>query len=293
MKKLLILACAAGLMAVSSCNGGSASSDKLATAEDSLNHYLGSFYGSMVAQQAKSGPDSAKFDKNEFLKGVKMMMDVDTTKQSYLQGINMGMQLLMTMQQFKAQDNITINGDKVYAALKTSLMSDSIQDPMAARTIVGTLLERMHNEKVANSPEALKNKKAGEAYVNDVMKKDPSVKKTASGLAYKVVKEGAGAKFGAADRINVKYTGKHIDGKEFDSSNGKEVVFMPNAMTPGFKEALLMMAPGAEYILYVPAELAYGAEGQPQAGIQPNETLVFEVSTVGLAPAENAAAPQK
>ena len=48
----------------------------------------------------------------------------------------------------------------MYAALKTSLMSDSIQDPMAARTIVGTLLERMHNEKVANSPEALKNKKA-------------------------------------------------------------------------------------------------------------------------------------
>ncbi|MDD2961174.1 MAG: FKBP-type peptidyl-prolyl cis-trans isomerase [Muribaculaceae bacterium] len=294
MKKLLLMACAAGLMAVTSCNGNSASADatKLATAQDSLNYYMGSFYGSMISQQMKNSPDSAKFNADDFIKGINTILASDTTKQSYIQGMNLGFQLLATMQQFKAQDNIELNSDKVMAALKAALNAQkgdsTIVDPMAARMIVGNLLERLHKENMQNSPEAIKNKKAGEAFIDNEMKKDATIKKTNSGLAYKVTKAGAGETFKASDAIDVKYVGKHIDGKEFDSSRGEIVKFTPNSMTPGFKEALMLMNPGAEMTIYVPADLAYGIEGQPQAGIQSNETLVFDIVTVGLSKAEAA-----
>jgi len=82
----------------------------------------------------------------------------------------------------------------------------------------------------------------------------------------------------------VKYKGTKIDGSVFDES--KEAVAMsPVSVVPGFKEALLMMSPGAQYIIYVPGELAYGVDGR-MPRIEPNETLIFELETIGVEPAK-------
>ncbi len=136
-----------------------------------------------------------------------------------------------------------------------------------------------------NSPEAKENVAKGEAYLKDQMAKDPEIKVTESGLAYKVIKAGEGEAVGANGSAKVKYVGKLIDGKEFDS-NSEGVVMNPNRVVPGFGEGLSMMKNGSKYVLYIPGKLAYGVDGNPQAGIAPNAMLVFEVETSDVTPAK-------
>lgn len=109
--------------------------------------------------------------------------------------------------------------------------------------------------------------------------KKPGVKKTASGLQYEVITEGTGPKPKASDMVTVDYTGSLLDGTIFDSSEkaGKPVTFPLNGVIPGWTEGLQLMSVGSKYKLYIPGKLAYGMQGQQQAGIGPNETLVFEV----------------
>ena len=92
--------------------------------------------------------------------------------------------------------------------------------------------------------------------------------------------KGSGKQFGESDRIKVMYKGTHVDGKTFDESK-QPVTFAPSQVVPGFREALMMMRPGAKMIAVLPQELAYGARGAGQS-IKPFETLVFEIETLGL-----------
>lgn len=288
MKKISILASAALLVAsaFTSCNGNSKS--ELKTPTDSLSAYFGEMYGYGVAGELKQGPDSAKFNKDSFLKGLELVMDADTSDVSYVQGVALGAQLQQMFRQIKDQQHVEFNTRVVLQEFKKAFKSDSTKDPQALQMKVMELMQRISREALENSPEATNNKKAGEAYINAQIKKDPSIKKTASGLAYKVLAEGAGETFKTTDRIMIKYKGTHIDGSQFDAST-EPVSMSPMAVVPGFKEGLLMMKPGAKYVLYIPGNLAYGPEGRGDA-IKPNETLVFEVEAIGLEP-EKAAEP--
>lgn len=109
--------------------------------------------------------------------------------------------------------------------------------------------------------------------------KKPGVKTTASGLQYEVISEGTGPKPTLTDVVKVDYIGTLLDGTEFDSSikRGEPATFPLNGVIPGWSEGLQLMTVGSKYKLYIPGKLAYGAQGQQQAGIGPNETLVFEV----------------
>ncbi len=288
MKKIFIFALAASsLLGAASCNGNSTSSN-LKTPSDSLSYYFGEMWGNGVGGELTQGPDSAKLNKASFIKGLEISLLADTSNVSYSQGLAVGSQLVSTFQQIKKQNNVDIDPKIVLDAFKKAFLSDSIKSPQEAQTKVMALMQKISEENKAKSPEAIANKKAGEAFINDAMKKDATIKKTESGLAYKEVTPGKGAKFTATDKVKVKYTGKHIDGKEFDASGDTPRSFSPMAVVPGFKEGLLMMSPGAKYILYIPGDLAYGVEGQPMGGIAPNETLVFEVETIGIDDAQPA-----
>lgn len=109
------------------------------------------------------------------------------------------------------------------------------------------------------------------------------VKTTASGLQYKVIKEGTGETPKATDRVKVRYEGKLIDGTEFDSSykRGPEpTAFRADEVIKGWTEALTMMPVGSKWELYIPQNLGYGAR---QAGkIKPYSTLIFTVELVGI-----------
>ena len=104
-----------------------------------------------------------------------------------------------------------------------------------------------------------------------------------SGLQYEVVREGTGAKPKASDTVEVHYHGTLIDGTVFDSSvrRGTPATFGVTQVIPGWVEALQLMPVGSKWKLYIPSELAYGAQGAGGA-IGPHTTLVFEVELLGI-----------
>jgi len=127
-----------------------------------------------------------------------------------------------------------------------------------------------------------KNRKDGEVFLA-ANKTQPDVKATASGLQYKVIKEGTGAKPTAEDTVSVHYKGTLIDGTEFDSSYkaNKPVTFTVRGVIPGWTEALQLMTVGSKYQLFIPSNLAYAERGAG-AIIGPNSTLVFEVELLSI-----------
>ena len=121
----------------------------------------------------------------------------------------------------------------------------------------------------------------GEAFLKENAKKD-GVKATASGLQYKVLKEGEGKSPKATDTVKVNYEGKLIDGKVFDSSykRGEPIEFPLNGVIPGWTEGVQLMKEGATYEFTIPYKLAYGERGTPGGPIPPNATLIFKVELI-------------
>ncbi|MBP1663682.1 MAG: Peptidylprolyl isomerase [Bacteroidetes bacterium] len=104
-----------------------------------------------------------------------------------------------------------------------------------------------------------------------------------SGLQYEIIKEGNGAVPVANNTVNVHYHGTLIDGTVFDSSvrRGEPATFGVTQVIAGWVEALQLMPVGSKWKLYIPSNLAYGAQGAGQH-IGPHTTLIFEVELLGI-----------
>ena len=102
---------------------------------------------------------------------------------------------------------------------------------------------------------------------------------TPSGLQYRVLRQGSGARPRPNDRVRVNYEGTLLDGTVFDSSyeRGQPAEFGLDQVIAGWTEGLTMMPVGAKYRFWIPGELAYGAKGGGGGQIGPNATLVFDV----------------
>ena len=143
-----------------------------------------------------------------------------------------------------------------------------------------TQLQVKQNAAVAEMAKV--NAAAGKAFLEENAKR-PEVKTLESGLQYEVITEGNGQKPAANDTVKVHYTGKLIDGTVFDSSveRGQAAVFGVTQVIPGWVEALQLMSVGSKWRLYIPSELAYGAQGAGNV-IGPNATLIFDVELLGI-----------
>ncbi|RMG17604.1 MAG: FKBP-type peptidylprolyl isomerase [Deltaproteobacteria bacterium] len=120
----------------------------------------------------------------------------------------------------------------------------------------------------------------------DVAGPPKDAKRTASGLAYKVLKEGKGDVHPKPeDTVVVHYTGWTTDGKSFDSSipRGRPARFQLNRVIPGWTEGVQLMTPGSKYRFWIPEKLAY--KGRPGA---PQGMLVFDVELLDIVPAQPA-----
>ena len=123
---------------------------------------------------------------------------------------------------------------------------------------------------------------AGQAFLAANAKKE-GVVTTATGLQYKVLENGTGAKPKATDTVNVHYRGTFIDGKTFDSSydRGEPISFPLNRVIPGWTEGVQLMPVGSKYEFYIPYQLAYGERGAGGA-IPGYATLIFLVELLGI-----------
>lgn len=176
---------------------------------------------------------------------------------------------------FKMNMEVFIKSLKDAAAGKPSMMSkQEMQQVM--------MLHSQEQRKKMEEKSKLQEKK-GKDYLK-MNKLKPGVKTTASGLQYKVIRDGKGAKPKATDRVKTHYTGKLIDGTVFDSSvdRGEPTTFGLNQVIKGWTEALQLMSIGSKWELTIPSELAYGANPRPGGPIGPNETLIFEIELIEI-----------
>lgn len=204
-------------------------------------------------------------------------------KASYGIGLNMGKSL--------AQDGID--------DLDSAAVAQGIDDALAKKPQVVSddelreafdfLQKRTEERAAALNDEAAK---AGKKFLEENAKRE-GVVTTASGLQYEVVQKTDGAQPKPTDVVTVHYEGKLTDGSVFDSSiqRGSPIDLPVSGVIPGWVEGLQLMHVGEKYKLYIPSELAYGAQS-PSPSIPANSVLVFDLELISIKGADKDASAQ-
>lgn len=197
-------------------------------------------------------------------------------KLSYALGMNIGKNL--HGQQIELDPSLLARGLKdSMTGAKTLLTEDEM------KTVLTEAQTEMRQEMEAKmKQEADTNKKAGADFLAANKTKE-GVVTLPSGLQYKVITQGTGAKPTASDTVVCNYRGTLINGTEFDSSykRGQPATFPVSGVIKGWTEALQLMPIGSKWQLFVPGDLAYG-ERSPAPQIPPNSTLIFEVELISI-----------
>ncbi len=194
-------------------------------------------------------------------------------KFSYAIGLNIGMN-------FK-RSNVDTNPDMITAGIKDAiagkpqLTTDQVKDTMVA-------FEKDMQQKQADASK--KNEADSDKFLAANKSKE-GVKTTASGLQYKVLKEGNGVQPKGTDTVTVNYRGTLVDGTEFDSSykRGQPATFPLGGVIKGWTEGLQLMKVGGKYQFFIPPGLAYG-DHAPTPQIPPGSTLIFEIELMNVQP---------
>ena len=229
-----------------------------------------------------------------FVKGLNESFNTsDKSKDAYYNGLRVGGELKMMSEQFKTQ---VLGDEDINKAALLSGLVGSLKKETPAIQNSGELLQaksmakQVENQaKQAEAQAKLDEEKkkeyasaieAGNKFM-EANKAKAGVVTLPSGLQYKIVKEGKGAIPTASDMVEVFYTGTLTDGKQFDSNVGKpSVKFGVGQVIKGWTEALQLMPVGSKWILYIPYDLAYGAQDQRE--IPPFSNLIFEVDLVDI-----------
>lgn len=171
----------------------------------------------------------------------------------------------------------TLIDDVFFRGFTDAVMADSTV--MTHKQADDLFQEKQKTNKAAKMEKLTR---AGREFLEANAKKD-SVITTASGLQYKVLKEGDGEVPQRTDKVKVNYEGRLIDGTVFDASSkhGNEPAsFRADQVIKGWTEALTMMPVGSKWQLFIPQHLAYGERQTGQ--IPPYSTLIFDVELVGI-----------
>ena len=198
-------------------------------------------------------------------------------KISYLIGYDIGRNL--------SQQPFAFDADAMLKGVRLAFEKQSLE--FSEQEMQTTLQEwsRQMQQEMQNraNAELNTNKAEGRAFLEQ-NKQDKDVKVTVSGLQYKVVTMGTGAKpTSPEDRVTVHYEGRLLDGTLFDSSydRGETISFGLNLVIPGWTEGVQLMPIGSKFIFYIPSDLAYGDRGSHPA-IPGGATLIFTVELFGI-----------
>jgi FKBP-type peptidyl-prolyl cis-trans isomerase FklB len=212
-------------------------------------------------------------------------LEAQKDRESYSIGYEVGLSM--------KSDNVEINFDRLIEGLQDAINQKEPRiKTEEMRKLIVDLKKKAREAQLKKVQEQLViNAQESEKFLEENKKKE-GIKITASGLQYRVLKEGSGPSPKAEDFVKVNYKGAFIDGKEFDSSytKGEPAKFQADGVIKGWTEALQMMKVGSKWQLFVPPELGYGRRGLPPR-IQPNKVLVFEVELLGIEKGDKTAQP--
>ena len=188
---------------------------------------------------------------------------------------------------------IDVNEELLNKGIQDGLSGNKplLTDEQVKETMSAFQKEMVAKQAAAKKATGEKNAAEGKKFLAENKTKE-GVKTTASGLQYKVLKEGTGPNPKATDTVKVNYRGTTIEGTEFDSSykRGQPASFPVNRVIKGWTEALQLMKVGSKYQLVIPPDIAYGERGAG-SDIGPNAVLLFEVELLGITPAGTTPTP--
>ncbi len=199
-----------------------------------------------------------------------------TEKASYLIGYNL-------IQDLKA-NAVDINKEQLLKGIEDA--TGGIQPPMSDEEIVAVqqaferAIVRKQQEMMARVADD--NQRTGLEFMRSNALND-GVKELENGVQYSVIIEGDGTESPRlTDRVRVHYKGMFIDGNVFENtSGGPPAAFNVGGVIRGLSSALQQMKVGDKWTVYIPGDLAYGAQGSPPV-IGPNQTLIYELELVEI-----------
>jgi FKBP-type peptidyl-prolyl cis-trans isomerase len=211
----------------------------------------------MTANAQQTAPQSAE-DKRSYAIGVQVAEGIKS------QGVEVNAAMLAA---------------GIHDALAGTKLQMTKEEIGAAMAALQQDMQQKQNQAMAALLE--KNKKDGDDFLAANAKKE-GVVSLPSGLQYKIVTAGQGKKPTDDDMVVCNYRGTLLDGKEFDSSQGRgPATFGVKDVIPGFREAVKLMAVGSKWQVFIPSNLAYGERGAGNT-IEPNSTLVFEIELISI-----------
>ena len=200
----------------------------------------------------------------------KVSLDNEIDSVSYSLGVSAGSYYLK-------QGFDTINTEAFYLGFKSAIKKLDLQcSEEESNAILQAFFQKASESKYDDV------KKEGEDFLKENAEKE-GVVTLPSGLQYKIITEGTGAKPQLTDKVKVHYHGTLINGTVFDSSvdRGEPISFPVNGVIAGWTEALQLMPVGSKWELYIPYDLAYGERGAGQQ-IGPFSTLIFQVELLDI-----------
>lgn len=187
---------------------------------------------------------------------------------SYAIGVNIGQNI--------KQQGIEVNADVLAKAISDVMSGGkTIIEANECNSYIQNYFMNMTSKK------ASENQAKGEAFLA-TNKTKAGVVTLPSGLQYKVLTTGTGAKPVSTDQVKVHYEGTLIDGTIFDSSvkRGEPATFGVTQVIKGWVEVLQLMPVGSKWTVYIPADLAYGQQAPPSIG--PNQALIFDIELLEI-----------
>jgi FKBP-type peptidyl-prolyl cis-trans isomerase len=202
-------------------------------------------------------------------------LETDAQKLGYIIGMDIGGSL--------KEQGAELDLDSLFAAIRATYNGEPLaMTPEQAATIREEFIAKRRASAEAERQEAATaNAAEGDKFLLENRLKE-GVVVTDSGLQYKVIEMGEGAKPAASDKVTVNYRGTLLNGQEFDSSYARNqpVTFQLDQVIPGWTEGLQLMPVGSKFMFFIPPNLAYGPAGGGPIG--PNATLIFEVELLGI-----------
>ncbi|MCM1452682.1 MAG: FKBP-type peptidyl-prolyl cis-trans isomerase [Clostridium sp.] len=306
MKKLFAAASLTIALTLASCGGGSGRAtvegglDSLFTAAqaDTLVMSTAQVGGWEIGNMLKNAMEAdSTFSKEEFLKGVKYIVDADSSS-SFAFGIQIGTNINGTIK-YWSQAGIKIDRNAFFRQFKKAVLQDSIS--MEERAFVNAANTRANSQfreamaayeeyKIESSELSQANIKKGQEFIDSLAAANPNVKVAASGLAYEITNPGNEKRATPDDLVELIFTGTTLDGRTFDKADSVSARLVPLRLrNEGLQQGVEMLGEGGEATFYIPGKLAFGTNRNSRFGLAPNELVTYTVKVNKIQTQEEAA----